>query len=105
MTNDDAAADTPDPADSDNDDRDPAPDAAAARAETDAPRVEGETSSPPADDPAAGGVIAGGHRGHRVTRRTVRRRETAEDLEETITEEVPIEAYQAPTAAHPAPVG
>lgn len=43
--------------------------------------------------------------GHRVTRRTVRRREFTEHVDETITEDVPLQAYQAPAGKHPNPVG
>lgn len=44
-------------------------------------------------------------RGHRVTRRTVRRREITEDTEETITDSYPV-PHQTPAATgHPAPVG
>lgn len=44
--------------------------------------------------------------GHRVTRRTVRRRVTVEDISEEVTEDLPPHAYRAPrSATHPAPVG
>ena len=46
--------------------------------------------------------------GHRITRRTVKRKRTTEEVEEdvteTITEDLPV-VYQAPRSAHPAPVG
>lgn len=46
--------------------------------------------------------------GHRVTRRTVRRKQktSREYVEETITEDLPIPVYGTPSGApHPAPVG
>lgn len=43
--------------------------------------------------------------GHRVTRRRVRRRVEVEDVEETISEVLPAQAYAAPAGSHPAPVG
>lgn len=53
---------------------------------------------------------AEGHRVHRVTRRTVQRKEVTEDTQETETETETYPAgspvpYQPPTPAHPAPVG
>ncbi|MFC4785230.1 hypothetical protein ACT8ZV_12175 [Nocardioides sp. MAHUQ-72] len=43
--------------------------------------------------------------GHRVTRRTVSRREVTEETQETITETYPV-PYQPPSpTGHPAPVG
>lgn len=44
-------------------------------------------------------------KGRRVTRRTIDRREVTEYTEETITEDIPLEAYQGPPSRHPAPVG
>lgn len=45
--------------------------------------------------------------GHRVTRRTVRRRviTRVEDVEEEITEDLPPHVYRAPAPSHPSPVG
>lgn len=43
--------------------------------------------------------------GRRVTRRTVNRREVTEHTEETITEDLPLEAYQGRVSSHPEPVG
>ena len=44
--------------------------------------------------------------GHRVTRRTIRRRVTVEDVSEEIAEDLPPHAYRAPrSSTHPAPVG
>jgi hypothetical protein len=44
--------------------------------------------------------------GHRVTRRTIRRREVSEDTHETIDESYPVPTpYAAPTPDHPTPVG
>jgi hypothetical protein len=51
-----------------------------------------------------------GHRVHRVTRRTVQRKEITEDTQETVTETetypvgYPV-PYQPPSSSHPAPVG
>lgn len=72
-----------------------------------------QPSSPAADDPGTpltGGeppdqAAASGAGGRRVTRRTVNRREVTEHTEETITEDIPLEAYQGPSSTHPAPVG
>lgn len=48
--------------------------------------------------------------GHRVTRRTIRRRVTIttedEDVDEHVVEDLPVDAYRAPaTPTHPSPVG
>jgi hypothetical protein len=45
-------------------------------------------------------------RGHRVIRRTTKRRTTTEDIQEDIEEEYPLPAaYPVPGSTHPAPVG
>ena len=72
-------------------------------------------SAPPAPTPegpdgqsAASGVEANvgeGSRGHRITKRTVRRRTETEHIDEEITEVLPPQAYPAPPATHPMPVG
>ena len=50
-------------------------------------------------------TVAETAQGQRVTRRTVDRREVTEHTYETITEDIPLAAYQGPGSAHPAPVG
>ena len=61
-------------------------------------------ASPPPVRPGPTGEVAT-RSGRRVTRRTVDRSEVTEHTVETVTEDIPIEAYQGPASAHPAPVG
>ena len=78
-------------------------------------QVEHETTAPePATEPAVEAAdpettthAAGTEQvtGRRVTTRTTNRREVTEHTQETITEHIPLEAYQGPGSAHPAPVG
>ena len=58
-------------------------------------------------EPAAAAYTTRAERaaGRRVTRRTSDRREVTEHTQETITEDIPLEAYQGPGSTHPAPVG
>ena len=59
----------------------------------------------PAPGPETARIESETRKGRRVTRRTVDRREVTEHTQETITDDIPLEAYQGPGSAHPAPVG
>lgn len=67
--------------------------------------AEGEGDGPGEERTETETVYESGPSGHRITRRKVRRREMTEEVDETITEDIPFEAYQAPSSSHPLPVG
>lgn len=64
-----------------------------------------QTPAPDGDIEVTETTYEVGPTGQRITRRKVRKTETVEEIEETITEDVALDPYQAPHADHPAPVG
>lgn len=99
------------PEEGSREDTDAPPSRAASAAETPSPAGDDEPSSPAHEAAPQSAETAvtdqeypsGG--GRRVTSRTVNRREVTEHTVETITEDIPLEAYQGPSSTHPAPVG